>query len=137
MKSIRILSHTSDIRLLIKSNSRHELFKAGILGLSQILSPQVKEKKYEFLKKIRVESMDLTTLFIDMLNEVLSLDHIHKCIFDDIKSLEIYDERAVEIEIGGYPVTRFSKDVKAVTYHEAEIQHSAAGLLQTLVILDI
>ena len=137
MKSVRILSHTSDIRLLIKSNSRHELFKAGILGLSQIMAPPVKEKKYEFFETIRVESMDLTALFIDMLNEVLSLDHIHKCIFDDIKRLEIYDKRIVEVEIGGYPVSAFIKDVKAVTYHEAEIRHSAAGILQTLVILDI
>lgn len=81
--------------------------------------------------------MDLTTLFIDMLNEVLSLDHIHKCIFDDIKKLDIYDERVVEIEIGGYPVAKFKKDVKAVTYHEAEIVHTAVGILQTVVILDI
>lgn len=137
MKSIRILSHTSDIRLLIKSNSRHELFKAGILGLSRIMSVPVREKKYEFLKKIRVESIDLTSLFIDMLNEVLSLEHIHKCIFDDIQRLEIYDSRAVEIEVRGYAVSKFSQDVKAVTYHEAEIKHSAAGILQTIVILDI
>jgi len=137
MKSIRILSHASDIRLLIKSNSRHELFKAGILGLSRIMSTPVRNKKYEFSKKIRVESGDLTALFIDVLNEVLSLNHIHKCIFDDIKLLEIYDERAVEIEIDGYPVSKFSQDVKAVTYHEAEIKHSAMGILQTVVILDI
>ncbi len=137
MKSVRILSHTSDIRLLIKSNSRHELFKAGILGMSQIMSPTVKEKKYEFFEKIRVESIDLTTLFIDLLNEILSLDHIHKCIFDDIKKLDIQNERTVELEIGGYPVSSFTKDVKAVTYHEAEIRHSAAGILQTVVILDI
>jgi SHS2 domain-containing protein len=137
MKSIRVLSHTSDIRLLIKSNSRHELFKAGILGLSRIMSSPERDKKYEFFKKIRVESMDLTSLFIDTLNEVLSLAHIHKCLFDDIRRLDIYEERVVELEIGGYSVSKFSQDVKAVTYHEAEIKHSAAGILQTVVILDI
>lgn len=137
MKSIRILSHTSDIRLLIKSNSRHELFRAGILGLSRIMSVPTKEKKYENFKKIRVESIDLTSLFIDMLNEVLSLDHIHKCIFDDIQRLEIYDDKVVEIELRGYAVSKFSQDVKAVTYHEADIKHTAVGILQTIVVLDI
>ncbi|MBR9998127.1 MAG: archease [Cyclobacteriaceae bacterium] len=137
MKSIRVLSHTSDIRLLIKSNSRHELFRAGILGLAKIISPAVREKKYTISKKIRVESLDLTTLFIDMLNEVLSLNHVNKCVFDDINSLEIFDERAVEIELNGYPVNKFIKDVKAVTYHEAEIRQSSLGILQIVVILDI
>jgi SHS2 domain-containing protein len=137
MKSIRVLSHTADIRLLIKSNSRHELFKAGILGLSKIISPSVRQKKYEMHKKIRVESVDLTTLFIDMLNEILSLDHIDKCVYDEINNLEIDGDRRVEVELSGYRVSNFRKDVKAVTYHEAEIKHSGAGILQTIVILDI
>jgi SHS2 domain-containing protein len=137
MKSIRVLSHTADIRLLIKSNSRHELFRAGILGLSKIISPPVKEKKYELRNNFRVESVDLTTLFIDMLNEILSQAHIDKCVYDDIKKLEILNDRILEVELEGYKVTNFSKDVKAVTYHEAEIKQSAAGILQTIVILDI
>jgi len=81
--------------------------------------------------------MDLTTLFIDMLNEILSLSHINKCVYDNIKRLTIYGDRRVEVELGGYRILNFSKDVKAVTYHEAEIRHSAAGILQTVIILDI
>jgi SHS2 domain-containing protein len=137
MKSIRVLSHTADIRLLIKSNSRHELFRAGILGLSKIISQPVKQKKYELAHTFRVESVDLTTLFIDMLNEILSQSHIDKGVYDDIKKLEILNDRTLEVELEGYRVTNFSKDVKAVTYHEAEIKQSAAGILQTIVILDI
>lgn len=137
MKSIRVLSHTADIRLLIKSNSRHELFRAGVLGLAKIMSPEENAKNYSVSKKIRVESQDLTSLFIDMLNEVLSLSHVNKCVFDEIKSLEIFDDRSLEAELQGYPVSRFVEDVKAVTYHEAEIKQSALGILQTVVILDI
>jgi SHS2 domain-containing protein len=137
MKSIRILSHTADIRLLIKSNSRHELFHAGILGLAKIIAPSVSKKNYTVSKKIRVESQDLTTLFIDMLNEVLSLSHVNKCVFDEIITLEIYDERVLEAELSGFMVKKFIKDVKAVTYHEAEIRQSGIGILQTVVILDI
>lgn len=137
MKSIRVLSHTADIRLLIKSNSRHELFQAGILGLAKIIAPSVNKKNYTVSKKIRVESQDLTTLFIDMLNEVLSLSHVNKCVFDEIKTLEIYDERVLEAELTGFPVNKFIEDVKAVTYHEAEIRQSGIGILQTVVILDI
>lgn len=137
MKSIRVLSHTADIRLLIKSNSRHELFRAGVLGLAKILAPSDEDLKHSVSEKIRVESPDLTALFIDTLNEVLSLSHINKCIFDEIKTLEIFDDRILEAEISGYPVNGFAKDVKAVTYHEAEIKKSALGILQTVVILDI
>ena len=137
MKSIRVLSHTADIRLLIRSNSRHELFRAGVLGLARIIAPPDSKKKHSVSKKIRVESRDLTALFIDMLNEVVSLSHVNKCIFDRIKSLEIFEDRAVEVELEGYPVDRFIEDVKAVTYHEAKIKKSILGILQTVVILDI
>jgi SHS2 domain-containing protein len=113
------------------------LFRAGVLGLARIIAPTDIEKEYSVSKKIRVESPDLTALFIDTLNEVLSMSHINKCVFDEIKTLELYDDRTLEAELSGYPVNAFIEDVKAVTYHEARIKKSALGILQTVVILDI
>jgi len=137
MKSVRVLSHTADVRLQIKANSRHELFKAGILGLAQIISPRKKERNYQLRRKIQVSSNDFTTLFIDLLNEILTHIHIDKCIYDHIKTLNIKDDHTVMVELEGYLISRFTRDVKAVTYHEAEIIQSAAGIYQTIIILDI
>ncbi len=137
MKSVRVLSHTADVRLQIKANSRHELYRAGILGLSQIISPRKKIKNYQRSRKIQISSIDFTTLFIDLLNEILTYIHIDKCIYDHIKTLNITKDHTVMVELEGYPISDFSRDVKAVTYHEAEIKQSAAGIYQTVIILDI
>ncbi len=137
MKSVRILSHTADIRLLVNANSRHELFSAGILGLNKMMSPGTRKKKYLYHREIRIEAPDLTSLFIDFLNEVLSYNHIDKCIYDKIVDLNLEENHVLSVKMEGFPVKKFNKDIKAVTYHEAEIKQSGAGIYQTMIILDI
>jgi SHS2 domain-containing protein len=137
MKSVRVLSHTADVRLLIRANSRHELFTAGLLGIARMMSPEIKNKDYTFKRTVEVESGDLTGLFIDFLNEILSFNNIDKCIYDLVKDIRITDNAKIIARIEGYGIPHFKKDIKAVTYHEAEIRRSGVGLYEATIILDI
>lgn len=137
MKSVRILSHTADIRLLINANSRHELFTAGLLGLEQLMGHKPGVKKYERKQSFTIESPDLTSLFIDFLNEALTYCHIDKCIYDKINRLDFEGNKKLVVELEGYQIDGFKEDIKAVTHHEANITQSGAGIYQTIVVLDI
>ncbi len=139
MKSVRILSHTADVRLLVKANSRQELFTAGLMGIAKMMSPEVKNKKYSYSRKCKVRSADLTSLFVDSMNEILSFNYLDKCIYDYVKAIQLDDDNntEVEIEVEGYAVSHYKREVKAITYHEAEIKRSGVGLYETIIILDI
>ena len=88
---------------------------------------------------IRVESEDLTELFIDFLNEVLSSSYIDKCVYDRVKITRLENEgkALIEVELEAYEIKKYKKEVKAVTYHEADITRSGAGLYEIIIVLDI
>ena len=137
MKSVRILSHTADMRLLIKGDSRRELFQAGLLSMARLLSAAKNEKPYTITKQLDLKSTDLTGLLIDFLNEVLTESHIRKCIFDKVTSISITDNHQLNVKLEGFEAEKFDMDIKAVTYHEARIEKTSANIYQTIIVLDI
>jgi SHS2 domain-containing protein len=137
MGSYEILPHTADVRLKVRGETLEELFKQAVLGMNQILSAgwQSKVKNQKSKAKIKVKSVDITSLLIDFLNEILAKSQANKSIYS-VLSLKIRDS-SLESEIYGFPVSYFTEDIKAVTYHEAEIKKNEQGNFETIIIFDI
>lgn len=133
-----ILAHTADIKIRVSSDSLRGLFLLSLQSLNQLLSgdsiPQIGKPEIE--KNISLKSGDTTSLLIDFLSEVLTLSQIHKAIFFRFTIKKITDHK-VSGTLFGTPVTRFHEDVKAVTYHEADIKLNEQGQWETLIIFDI
>ena len=125
----KILSHTADLRLEVYGKTIEELFKNAATAFADILFPKTKNLRQRRislrLKKLKIEihlkSANLNTLLVDFLNEILAKSNINKAVYE-LMSLRVDEDKIkVEAELVGIPVTKFEEDVKAVTYHEVQI----------------
>ena len=133
---IHIESHIADMRIRLKAESIEDLFSEGMKSLYIVMESRGRKGKIQIAHSLELSGSDKTVLLIDFMNEVLSYSLIHKCVFDNILLFKTQEDGLL-IDLQGYKVKSFSKDVKAVTFHEAEITESEAGVFETMVILDI
>lgn len=138
MKQVEYLSHTADIRVLLKANNRVELFEGALEGMNNILKPGICNESEKLIHKntVRVISNDITSLLIDFLNDVLTLTHTQKIIFCAL-DVHYLDENEIDATVTGVGVASFDEDIKAVTYHEADVQLNNNGQLETVIVFDI
>lgn len=136
MRTYQLLSHTADIRLKVEADSLPELFVAAIEGMNSIIKEKREERKEKSKKTIEIQSSDKTALLIDFMSDVLYFSQTSKEIYNDVKFLE-FSETALKAEVSGYSVNEFDEDIKAVTYHEAEIVKNEKGNFETIIVFDI
>lgn len=151
-----VLEHTADVRLLVEGRSLAELFSEALRGMMEILKAERKGSGEESARRIQIESPSCTALLVDFLNEVLWLAHCNKELLDIVR-IEVTQgdaasdekdaqagvpappktETRVEAVLRGAPAQSFGEDIKAVTYHEADIRENVAGNLETVLVFDI
>lgn len=139
MRTYQLLSHTADIRMKVEADSLPELFVAATEGMMNI----IKIPNFKFLiskikteRIIKISSTDKTALLIDFMNEVLYQSQKNREIYTEVKFLE-FSETALKAEISGQKVEEFDEDIKAVTYHEAEIVKNEKRNFETIIVFDI
>lgn len=138
MKSLEYLPHIADVRMRIQGSSEEELFSVGMEGIGRILKKDVFEntrQANEFVE-ISLVSVDMTTLLVEFLNEVLMFSHTQKAVFFDV-AIQHISEKEIRAKIKGCKVEAFDEDIKAVTYHEAQVEKNETGMLETIIVLDI
>jgi SHS2 domain-containing protein len=130
------LPHTADIRMRVSAPDLPDLFRDALRGLMTALKPE-RESDESVRHAVAVESADLTALLVDFLNEALALALTNREVYDDLVVLALDAEKgALRGELGGHRASAFGDDVKAVTYHEANLARGEHGW-ETLVVLDI
>jgi SHS2 domain-containing protein len=130
--------HTADIRMKVEAPNLKELFEVALLGMGEILREGWCNGHHNLPMKvtINIESKDRTCLLIDFLSEVLSLSYAKKAVYCQ---LQISTLRTTKLEgcILGAPVNFLDEEIKAVTYHEANLIKNQRNQWETLIIFDI
>ena len=146
-EKFEVLEHTADLRLKVFGSSPKELFKNALYAMAYIQKPDIVEQSTvgKIIGRIRgrraddsvaIESMDYNTLLVDFLSEVLSRSDTQNAVFFDIKFTE-FSELKIEGKIYGIKVDDFSKNIKAVTYHEIDIKETEPGKWESILVFDI
>jgi SHS2 domain-containing protein len=132
----KILEHTADVRVFVQADSLEKLFSEAVLGMMRIIEPTLDNNKSAIEKIISLEAPDTTALLVDFLNEVLLATHLHKEVYNQVifKSLS---ERSLEAKLSGFVAKALGEDIKAVTYHEAEVKKKKDGTWETMLVFDI
>lgn len=127
--------HVADIRLRVSGGSLEELFADAVAGLFDILRAAPAEGARPVEREIVVDAADTTSLLIDFLGDVLARAHIAREAFESVRFQHL---TATELKavLTGYVPARFERDVKAVTYHEADVVRTD-GEWSTTIVLDI
>lgn len=137
MKNFSIEAHVADVRLKVTGITLAELFRAALEGMSSIMgSPDTIKKEVPISKTIELQSPDVTVLLIDFLSDVLALSHTHKALFHKV-DFEVLEQTTLRATIHGTHISSFNEDIKAVTYHEANVEKNQQNLYQTTIVFDI
>ena len=135
MKGYQILEHTADLKIKAFGKTKKELFLNMLKGMASALRAKTKNKKQK-TKKIKIKSLNLETLLVDFLNEVLYLSQVNREIYNNIEFKKFADNQ-MEGNLIGYKVKRFGEDIKAATYHNLKISRKKDKIWETTVLFDI
>ncbi len=135
---IQYLPHTADIRMKIKGSSLKELFVAGMIGMGNILKEGFcnKNTPIDSRSKIEIHALDRTCLLIDFLSEILSCSYAEKSIYCKVEFLE-FTSNEISAILFGTRTIKYDEEIKAVTYHEAQVHRNRNKQWETLVVFDI
>lgn len=138
MGRFEILPHTADVRLKVTGTTLRELFTVALSGMNEIIRPGTCRGKLTLTERadVAVESSDTTALLIDFLAEVLTLTHERRIVFCRVEFSTLTATR-IAAQISGRRVEQSDEDIKAVTYHDAEVRHNAADEYETIIVFDI
>ncbi len=128
--------HTADIRMNVTGKTLEELFQDALLGMVEIMDPVRPQKMSIIKREIAIEAPDATALLIDFLNDVLTRMHTKREVYTNVQ-LQPMTERLLKAKLEGYEAETFSEDIKAVTYHEADVKKNSGGEWGTTIIFDI
>lgn len=138
MKSVVLIPHTGEMAIKVEADTLEGLFTAALQGMNKILKKDYKEEldKHAITQEILLSSVDITSLLIDFLSEALTISSINKAIFPYIEFLEL-GETTLHAHLIGAKVDNFTTDIKAVTYHNAEVKKNDKGNFETMIVFDI
>jgi len=135
MKNYEIIEHTADMIVRIKGRDLKSLFVNAGLAIFQI-SAEKQQVRYPEKHKIIItqKADDIEELFINWLNELLSLSAVEGLIFEDININEISD-KSVEAVATGTDLRNYkvNTEIKAATYHQLKVEQIGSGWLAEVV----
>jgi SHS2 domain-containing protein len=115
-----LIPHTADVRARVTAASLEELFRDAVYALNAAMHAQGGATRVQRTISVH-DSADRTALLVDFLNEVLHRAHVGAERFEEVTFTRL-DEHSVGAELTGFTPASFDEDVKAVTYHEAEVR---------------
>jgi len=129
-----IVPHTADVRLRVSAPALEELFRDAMRGMYAVMRAHPGHERVE--RDIAVhDSADTTSLLVDFLNEVLGRAHVAREMFTDA-AFTRFDATSLDARLTGAAPASFDEEVKAVTYHEAEVRREGEGWT-TMLVFDI
>ena len=136
--SCEIIEHTADIGIRVKSATLEGLFKRAGLAIVEI-STQKQNSQYPRKHKIAIKQSadNLEELFINWLNELLSLSAVEALIFEDIEINHV-NEHLVDAVVIGSDIRNYkiNTEIKAATYHQLKVEKSGC-IWQAKLIFDV
>lgn len=137
-KPYEVFEHTADIGLHAYGSTFAELFIHAAQGMESLMVP-LEQVRGETTKEITVEGHDAISLLIAWLNELIFLFDTEYLLFCDFSIDSISETRLTGRATGEpYDAQRheLSSAIKAVTWHEAAINHTTKGY-QARIIFDL
>jgi SHS2 domain-containing protein len=130
------LGHTADVRMRVTGATLEDLFRDALLGMVALADPVAHAQREPLSREIAVESGDQTALLVDFLNESLASMHTAREAYTGV-TFHSLTERSLRATLDGYRAQSFGEDIKAVTYHEADVRRGFSGGWETTIVFDI
>ena len=130
-----VVQHTADVRILVAATTVERLFEDALLGLMDVIRAE-RASGETTRETVPIESVDRTALLIDFLNYALTQCHLHRRRYT-AASFASLGATSLSATLTSVPAGDLQEDVKAVTYHEADVRRGEDGMWRTTLVLDI
>ena len=129
-----IIDHIADVRLRVRAPSLEALFVDAMRGMFAVMRAHPGDTHIERSVAVH-DAADTTSLLVDFLNEVLYRAQVAHEMFDEAHFTRLHTT-SCEATLRGFVSAAFEEDVKAVTYHEAEVRKIGEEWT-TMIVFDI
>ena len=134
MKKFEILEHKADLKIRVFGKDLRELFLNAIVGMFE--EAGYESEGEEIKREIKISSLDLPSLLVDFLSEVLYLCEVNKEVYHKVLFKNLTEKELKGILIGK-PLKRMGVHIKAVTYHDLDIHQKEDKTWQATILFDI
>jgi SHS2 domain-containing protein len=136
MKKFEILEHKADLKIRVFGKTKEELFENAMVGMFEAAKYETTKQLTTKRQTIKISSLDLPSLLVDFLSEILYLVETKKLVFEKVK-FKKFTENEIEANLIGKPLKRMGVHIKGVTYHDLDIHQEKDGTWQATVLFDI
>lgn len=130
-----ILQHIADVRISVTAASVEELFADALLALMEVIGGEAAGSDI-ITEALTLQSVDRTGLLVDFLNEALLRCHLRRQRYT-AASFSTLTGTSLVASLQAVRIGDLHEDVKAVTYHEADVRRADDGQWVTMLVLDI
>ena len=134
MKKFEILEHKADLKIRVFGKDLKELFENAMIGMFE--SAKYESQGKEIKREIKISSLDLPSLLVDFLSEVLYLSEINREVYRNIQFKKI-TEKNIEGILFGKKLKRIGVVIKGVTYHDLDINQKKDKTWEATILFDI
>jgi len=136
----RIIDHTADIGIDVKGSSLEELFVFSAEATFDLMVESKKKLIPSIEVPVRIEAPSVDVLLVRWLQELLFVFERRRLVLMRF-FIDSVSEKALSGAAKGLPFDptrhRQKMAIKAVTYHNLEVQRGEGGLWQARIIFDI
>ncbi|TSC74002.1 MAG: hypothetical protein G01um101433_1116 [Parcubacteria group bacterium Gr01-1014_33] len=122
--SFEIIARDARVEMKCWGETLQELFLNAVKGMAYYIKPSAfaqVERRKKIAEKIFVEAVDINSLLIEFLSEVIARADIRSVVFTEAV-FERFGENFLEGEITGIEAGEYDKTVGGVSYEDVEIK---------------
>jgi SHS2 domain-containing protein len=126
--------HTADWELEVWAPDLPSLLEQAARGMYSLSGMRLQDGSRQACK-IKLQGEDAESLLVRFLSELLWIEQEQGLGFDTF-SIAINTPNNMEAELLGSTITNLDKEIKAVTYHNLEVQTTQQGL-RVIIVFDV
>jgi SHS2 domain-containing protein len=129
--AIEEIEHTADWAIRIRATELNALFEHAARGMFNLIG-RIEGESGMITRPITLQAADLETLLVSWLEELLYILESEDLMLSS-SSVQIPSNTQLLATICLLPVTERWKEIKAVTYHDLEVQQTSDGFEVSIV----
>ncbi len=137
MTRFEFFDHTADVGLVAHGSDLKEAYANAAYGMFSLIA-DLEEVQQDIQRDIDIQALDLESLVVDWLNELLYIFDVEHILFSRFEIIAL-DKNQLRAKAYGEKIDtsrhRLKTEVKAATYHSLKVEKENGFKIQ--VILDI
>jgi SHS2 domain-containing protein len=131
-----VFEHTADLGLRIRAATLEALFADAARGLGAVITGDLAQIRPTSEERFVIAGTDPVWLLYDLVGEVHAAFELRRMLFCDFQVSR--DATGLQVVARGEPydpaVHTLAHEVKAITQHELDVRHDAAGWEATVIV---